>query len=80
MAYTATSLNVVMLVPHVFTTGKTKEAKGLSFASLIIFITANVFWLLYGMMIKAVPVIVSNAVLATLNLTLIVMKSTYRRN
>lgn len=73
-AYTATVLNIVMLIPQVVQTWKTRETKDLSLFSLIIFIVAGILWLLYGVVKQAPPIIVSNAVLITLNSILVTFK------
>lgn len=75
-AYTATVLNIVMLIPQVIQTWKTKETKDLSLISLVIFISASTLWLLYGIAKIAPPIIISNVVLIGLNLILVVVKLT----
>ena len=75
--YVATSLNVLMLVPQVVRTLRTKHTKDLSFATLLIFFTACVLWTLYGVAKHAVPVIIANTIVGTMNLILIIIKLRY---
>ncbi|MGB4966388.1 MAG: SemiSWEET family transporter [Microgenomates group bacterium] len=75
--YLATSLNIVMLVPQVLQTWKTKKTKDLSFASLLLFSGASVLWLSYGLAKNALPVIIANTVLIVMNFILIAIKIRY---
>ena len=75
--YLATSLNIVMLVPQVLQTWKTKKTKDLSFASLLLFSGASVLWLSYGLAKNALPVIIANTVLIIMNFILIDIKIRY---
>ncbi len=75
--YLATSLNIVMLVPQVLQTWKTKKTKDLSFASLLLFSGASVLWLSYGLAKNALPVIIANTVLIIMNFILIAIKIRY---
>lgn len=75
--YLATSLNVVMLVPQVVRTWKTKHTKDLSITTLLIFLIACVLWTIYGIIKHAAPVIIANTVIGTMNLVLITIKLRY---
>ena len=72
----ATSLNVVMLIPQVVRTWKTKQTRDLSFATLIIFLIACILWVLYGIAKHALPVIIANSIVGIFNLALIIIKLT----
>ncbi len=76
--YVATSLNVVMLVPQVFRTWKVKQTKELSLATLVIFLTASILWMIYGFMKQAAPIIIANIVVGTMNFILIILKLKYK--
>jgi MtN3 and saliva related transmembrane protein len=65
-------------VPQVYQTWKTKQTKGLSLATLLMFFIACMFWLIYGLMRLAGPVIISNSVLGIMNLMLIIFKLKYK--
>jgi len=75
--YLGTLLNVIMLVPQVVRTWKTKRTKDLSFATLLIFLLACVSWILYGIEKSAIPVIIANVVVGTMNIILIIIKLKY---
>jgi len=76
-AYIATMLNILMLIPQVIQTFKSKDAKSLSLITLLLFLLANVLWLVYGIEIAVFPLILSNAIMGTMNLTLIALKLKY---
>ncbi|MBI2599525.1 hypothetical protein HYW43_01230 [Candidatus Daviesbacteria bacterium] len=76
--YTATSLNLIMLIPQVAQTWKTKQTKDLSLTTLTIFSIACLLWVIYGVIKSAIPVILANTVVGALNLTLIFLKFKYR--
>jgi MtN3 and saliva related transmembrane protein len=78
-AYAATVLNIVMQIPQVLSTWKTKQVRDLSLISLLIFMSASLLWGTYGVMKSAPPVILSNAVLFILNGTLVFMKLTFEK-
>ncbi|MDO8610721.1 MAG: SemiSWEET family transporter [bacterium] len=76
--YVATFLNVIMMIPQVHQTSKTKNTKGLSLQTLFIFITASFFWLLYGIEKGALPIIITNCVVAGMNMILVMYKLKYK--
>jgi len=78
-AYTATVLNMIMLIPQVVRAWRTKQTKDLSLYTPIIYIMASVLWTIYGFATKAIPVIVSNFVITPLNLVLVIIKLTNRK-
>ena len=69
--YVGTFLNTIMLGPQVYKTWKIKQTKDLSLATLIIFVIVCVFWLIYGIMNMALPVIITNTFVGIINLILI---------
>lgn len=75
--YIATSLNVVMMIPQVSHTWRTKQTRDLSLATLLIFSTASLLWIIYGIEKGAIPVIIANAVVGGLNILLILIKLKY---
>jgi MtN3 and saliva related transmembrane protein len=77
-AYIATTLNIVMQVPQVLSTWRTKKVRDLSLLSLLIFMSASFLWGTYGIMKTAPPIILSNGVLLLLNGLLVTMKLKYK--
>ena len=67
----AGTLTTTAFLPQVIKTWRTQSAKDLSFTWLILFVSGVSLWLLYGVLIRSLPVIVSNAF--TLLLTLLIL-------
>lgn len=76
--YLATSLNLVMLLPQVIHTWKTKHTKGLSLTTLLMFTAGCVLWIIYGVAKTAYPVILANVVVGGMNIVLIFLKLRYK--
>ncbi|HUQ50166.1 MAG TPA: hypothetical protein VM056_05570, partial [Terriglobales bacterium] len=57
---------------------RNRSGKDLSWGYLGIFTMGVVFWLLYGIMLQAMPVIVANAVTFTLLVSIMVLKVKYQ--
>lgn len=74
LGYAATGLNIIMMIPQVLRTWKTKATKDLSLATLIIFTLACLLWIIYGISKAAVPIIIRNTVIGASNLFLIFLK------
>lgn len=67
----AGTLTTLAFLPQLVKTWRTQSAKDLSFTWLILFVSGVSLWLVYGILIRSLPVIGSNAV--TLLLTLIIL-------
>lgn len=78
LGYVATSLNIVMMLPQVLRTWKTKQTKDLSLTTLVIFFIACLLWIVYGIANSAVPIIIANSVIGANNLFLIILKFRYK--
>ena len=76
-AYMATIINIVMLFPQVLQTWKTKHTKDLSSITLLLFFSACILWILYGVAKSALPIILANTVVGALNLFLFILKLKY---
>lgn len=67
----AGTLCTVSFVPQVVKIYRSKDAKSLSLWTFAIFLSGVFLWLIYGMLIRELPIIIAN--LATLILVLLVM-------
>ena len=74
----AGTLTTVAFVPQVVKIWKTKSADDISFGTFFIFSLGVFFWLVYGLMIGALPVVLANAVTLVLAVVIIVLKMRYR--
>lgn len=74
----AGTLTTISLVPQVLKIRRTRSARDISWGMFALFGLGVVLWLVYGILIGAVPVIVANAVTLALTLAIIVMKWRFR--
>ncbi len=60
LGYFAGCLTVISFLPQVIRTWKTHHTKDLSLAMFALLVTASSLWIVYGILIKDVPVILTN--------------------
>lgn len=71
-------LTTIAFLPQMFQIWLTKSAKDVSFVMLIIFMSGLCLWLIYGMIIGALPIIMANGVTLFFNLIILWLKIKYR--
>lgn len=74
----AGSLTTAAFLPQVIKTWKSRSAKDLSLGMFSLFCLGVTLWLIYGIMVKDVPVIAANLLTLMLASTLLVFKLRYR--
>lgn len=60
LGYFAGCLTVISFLPQVIRTWKTHHTKDLSLAMFALLVTASSLWMVYGILIKDLPVILTN--------------------
>lgn len=60
LGYFAGCLTVLSFLPQVIRTWKTRHTKDLSLAMFALLVTASSLWMVYGILIKDLPVILTN--------------------
>ena len=73
----AAVLSTVSFLPQVIQIFKTRHTKDLSLATFVLFSIGVVLWLIYGILIKEIPVILANITTLFLALFILVMKIKY---
>jgi len=73
----AGTLTTLAFLPQVIKAYKSKETKDLSLIMFIVFSSGLMLWIVYGLMAKALPVILANSVTLLLCLYLIYLKAKY---
>ena len=73
-------LTTTAFIPQVWKIYRTKSGKDISGRMFSLFSFGIVLWLVYGILLKSVPLILSNAVTLILSLTILWLKIRYRRN
>lgn len=74
----AGTLTTVSFVPQVWKLWKSRSAEDISFGMFSIFAVGVLLWLVYGIMIQAVPIILANSVSLVLVAAILVMKIAFR--
>lgn len=78
LGFTAATLTTVAFLPQMLQTWRTKSAKDVSYVMLITFILGLFLWLIYGIILGAVPIIAANSVTLIFNLIILWLKIKYR--
>jgi len=73
----AGSLTTIAFLPQVIHVLKTKSTEDISLVMYVVFTTGVVFWLIYGILLGAWPVIIANVVTFILALIVLVLKLRY---
>ena len=76
----AACLTTVSFVPQVWLTLKTRDVSGVSLLMYSIFTAGVALWLVYGLLIKAWPVVIANTITLLLALMILGMKVVYGRS
>jgi MtN3 and saliva related transmembrane protein len=74
----AGALTTIAFLPQMFQIWRTKSAKDVSYVMLIIFMSGLLLWLIYGIILGALPVILANGVTLFFNLIILWLKIKYR--
>ena len=74
----AGTLTTIAFLPQMFQIWRTKSAKDVSYIMLIIFMSGLFLWLIYGIILGALPVILANGVSLFFNLIILWLKIKYR--
>ncbi len=70
----AATFTTISFVPQVVKSWRTKSAKDLSLGMFAIFCTGVFLWLIYGIINRDLPIILSNAVTFVLAVTILILK------
>jgi MtN3 and saliva related transmembrane protein len=76
----AGSLTTIAFLPQMWKTWQTKSAKDVSFVMLITFMSGLCLWLIYGIILQALPIILANSMTLGFNLIILWLKIKYRDN
>ena len=75
----AGSLTTVAFVPQVLKTWRSKSGNDISLGMFLLFSAGVLMWLIYGILIDALPVILANGITLLLSLAILSLKLRYRR-
>ena len=73
----AATLTTASFIPQALHTFRTKDVRGISLGMYSAFTAGVALWLVYGILLGAVPIIAANAITLSLALAILVMKLRY---
>lgn len=68
----------MLMLPQVIKTFKTKKASDLSWVMLVLYFLNCFLWLIYGLLIVAIPLALCNGIALIISVVQLVMKYRYR--
>jgi MtN3 and saliva related transmembrane protein len=71
-------LTTAAFVPQVAKTWRTRSARDISGVMFVAFSIGVALWVVYGVLVRAAPVVVANSVTLVLALAILVMKARFR--
>ncbi|OGI02571.1 MAG: hypothetical protein A2Y25_09700 [Candidatus Melainabacteria bacterium GWF2_37_15] len=74
----AATLTTASFIPQVIQVVKTKQTRDISLSMFITFTIGVLGWLIYGILLNAMPIIIANLVVFVLTMIIIVYKLRYR--
>ncbi|MDD1416329.1 SemiSWEET transporter [Dolichospermum sp. ST_con] len=74
----AGALTTIAFLPQMFQIWRTKSAGDVSYVMLIVFMSGLFLWLIYGIILGALPVILANGVTLFFNLIILWLKIKYK--
>jgi MtN3 and saliva related transmembrane protein len=74
----AGAMTTISFLPQLLATYRSKSAKGMSYGYLLTFSFGVILWLIYGIFLKAPPVILTNAVTLGLLILITMLKVRYK--
>ncbi|MFN3738832.1 SemiSWEET transporter [Hydrogenophaga sp.] len=79
VGFAAAFLTTASFVPQAWLTFRTRDVSGISLGMYSAFTLGVALWLLYGLSLRAWPVVVANAITLALALAILVMKLRFGR-
>jgi MtN3 and saliva related transmembrane protein len=72
--YVGGTMTTLAFLPQVVKTLRTKDTRSISLGMYLLFTTGVFFWLLYGIRLRALPMILANGVTLVLSVVLLIAK------
>ncbi len=74
IGFTAGTLTTIAFVPQAIKIWRTKSAKDISLGMFVILCTGISLWVIYGILVKSLPLVVANATTLVFALSILVLK------
>ena len=72
------TLTTISLLPQLIKVVKTRSTKDISAGMLALFVTAFFVWLIYGLLIKDIPLIIANSFAFAQSVMILIFKIVYK--
>ncbi|MBY0454116.1 MAG: SemiSWEET transporter [Burkholderiaceae bacterium] len=79
VGYLAASLTTCSFVPQALHTFRTRDVSGISLGMYSVFTVGVALWLVYGVLLKAWPIVAANTVTLALAGAILAMKLRYKK-
>ena len=80
VGYLAATLTTASFVPQAWHTFKTKDARGISLGMYSAFTVGIALWAVYGVLLRAWPIVIANTITLSLAGSILAMKLLYRHD
>jgi MtN3 and saliva related transmembrane protein len=80
VGYFAATLTTAAFVPQTLHTFQTKDVSGISLGMYSAFTAGVALWLVYGLLLGAWPIVITNAITLSLSIAILVMKLRYHKD
>ncbi|MDO8522270.1 MAG: SemiSWEET family transporter [bacterium] len=80
VGYLATATGTCLMLPQFYKTLKTKSVKDVSWGMLIVYFFNCIFWLTYGLLLGAIPIILTNAIALVISIAQVFLQVKYSKN
>ena len=78
IGYAAAFIGAGMFLPQAVTLWKTKQTKGISLLTFSLLTLVSLLWTIYGILLKAIPIILVNTIIGVLSLFIVAIKLKYK--
>lgn len=74
----AGTLTTIAFIPQLQQTWRTRSAQDISLSMLLTFVTGVFLWLIYGLLLGALPIILANLITLILTSAILILRMRYR--
>jgi MtN3 and saliva related transmembrane protein len=79
IGFTAGTLMAITMVPQIIQSLKTKSVKDISLWMLVIYVTSSCLWMIYGILIKSLPVAITDGFAFCVSTIQLIIKIKYTK-
>ena len=80
IGYIVVVLSVTTMLPQIIKSFRTKSVKDISLVMLAIYITNTLLWVIYGILIGAIPIVVADGLAFVAGITQLAIKLKYQNH